>query len=188
MARLTSARERPLTGPEEAGSDPPFGTIVCGVDESENSRAALRVASDLSKRLSAALVLVHVAPRPAIPGTSEVSGAPEEMRRVEEHHALELLDDLHAAEQLDSEVEHRVLYGAPATALEELARREDVGLIVVGSRRRGSLRSAVLGSVSAQLARSAPCPVLVVPPPTARTSGEEPADGRLASRLWRSET
>jgi nucleotide-binding universal stress UspA family protein len=164
MARLTDELERPLARPGKAGPDPPFGTIVCGVDEGESSRFALRVAADLSKCLSAELVLVHVAPRPVIPGASEVSGASEELRSVEEQHALELLEKLQAVEQLESDVAYYVLFGSPATALDELARREDVGLIVVGSSRRRSLRSAVLGSVSMQLAKSAPCPVLVVPP------------------------
>ena len=47
----------------------------------------------------------------------------------------------------------------PALALA----RCDARLIVVGSRGRGPVRGALLGSVSASLAASAPAPVLVVP-------------------------
>jgi nucleotide-binding universal stress UspA family protein len=38
-----------------------------------------------------------------------------------------------------------------------------VQMIAVGSRGRGPVRRALLGSVSARLAATAPCPVLVVP-------------------------
>jgi nucleotide-binding universal stress UspA family protein len=48
---------------------------------------------------------------------------------------------------------------------------------VVGSRGRGSLTAALLGSVSRQLVSLAPCPVLVVPP----RAGESPARSRPIS-------
>jgi nucleotide-binding universal stress UspA family protein len=54
--------------------------------------------------------------------------------------------------------------GDPVHELRERANREHVRLLVVGSRGRGPIRQAFLGSVSAALAASAPCPVLVVPP------------------------
>jgi nucleotide-binding universal stress UspA family protein len=46
---------------------------------------------------------------------------------------------------------------------------EDIGadLIVTGSRRRGALASAVLGSISSEILHSAPCDVLVVHPGSA---------------------
>ena len=54
--------------------------------------------------------------------------------------------------------------GDPVHELRERANREHARLLVVGSRGRGPIRQAFLGSVSAALAASAPCPVLVVPP------------------------
>jgi nucleotide-binding universal stress UspA family protein len=54
--------------------------------------------------------------------------------------------------------------GDPVHELRERASREHVRLLVVGSRGRGPIRQTFLGSVSAALAASAPCPVLVVPP------------------------
>jgi hypothetical protein len=44
-------------------------------------------------------------------------------------------------------------------------------MIAVGSRGHGPVRRALLGSVSAALAATAPCPVLIVPPTA--TIGDE---------------
>ncbi|MGZ5314181.1 MAG: universal stress protein, partial [Solirubrobacterales bacterium] len=59
--------------------------------------------------------------------------------------------------------------GDPAATLSEQGAELD--LIVIGSRGYGPVRAALLGAVSAQLVRTAPCPVLVTP----RASGG--ADG-----------
>jgi nucleotide-binding universal stress UspA family protein len=58
----------------------------------------------------------------------------------------------------------RVEVGDPVVELREQAVREHARMLAVGSRGRGPVRRALLGSVSAALAASAPCPVLVVPP------------------------
>ncbi len=47
------------------------------------------------------------------------------------------------------------------------ARDAGAEFVVVGSQGPGAVLSAVLGSVSAALVRSAPCPVIVVPPSAA---------------------
>lgn len=51
--------------------------------------------------------------------------------------------------------------GDPATTLCELARELAADVLVVGSRGRGFLKSALLGSVSSRVLHHAPCPVLV---------------------------
>lgn len=53
-----------------------------------------------------------------------------------------------------------LLRGDPGSALCELAGELLASVIVVGTRGRGGLRRAVLGSVSDHVVRNAPCPVV----------------------------
>jgi nucleotide-binding universal stress UspA family protein len=75
-------------------------------------------------------------------------------------------------------VERRVSIGFPAGRLADVAAEERAELVVVGSRGRGRIKAALLGSVSNDLIGVAPCPVLVVPPQAPSPSGDgvqEPA-------------
>lgn len=61
----------------------------------------------------------------------------------------------------------RVEVGDPVHELRERAATVGVRMLAVGSRGHGPVRRALLGSVSAALAATAPCPVLIVPPTVA---------------------
>lgn len=139
------------------------GTILCGVDGSPDSQAALRAATRLAGKLDARLVVAHVVQPEQL---RAVGGS---MRPVMPDYAL----GLDAGEKLLSavleahgipEAERRVGSGVPADRLADLADEEDAELIVVGSRGRGAFRAAFLGSVSSDLIGVARVPVLVVPP------------------------
>jgi nucleotide-binding universal stress UspA family protein len=54
-----------------------------------------------------------------------------------------------------------------------VAAEEEAEMIVLGSRGRGRMRAAALGSVAAETATKAPCPVLVVSPAAAERVGVE---------------
>jgi nucleotide-binding universal stress UspA family protein len=144
--------------------------IVCGVDGSPDSRAALEVAAKLSKRLGSRLVLAHVGEVAHVPfaaayplGGAAGSILVENEIEVEEDAGERLLEQAADAVGLvDADV--RVEVGVPAERLADLADEEDAELIVVGSRGRGAFRAAFLGSVSSSLIGVARCPVLVVPP------------------------
>jgi nucleotide-binding universal stress UspA family protein len=84
------------------------------------------------------------------------------------------------------DVEATVMINRPASAIVAEARRSAVDLIVLGSRGRGSLGSAVLGSVSAEVVDHAPCPVLVARTPciTRAVLAHDGSDGaRQAEQL-----
>ena len=140
------------------------GTILCGVDWRDDSHVAVHVASWLSDRLGARLVLVHIAPTPMATTVSVVPGGQAELAHREQRDAEELLAEVAASTQLGRQVERRVAFGDPAEQLAALAADEQAALVVVASRGRRRLRSALLGSVSTELAARAPCPVVVVPP------------------------
>jgi nucleotide-binding universal stress UspA family protein len=77
-----------------------------------------------------------------------------------------------AAEPIEGTAEVQVLVtvvaGAPAEHLVQLS--EGAGLLVVGSRGRGGVRSTLLGSVALHCGTSAACPVVVVHPAIATPS------------------
>ena len=61
-------------------------------------------------------------------------------------------------------IERLAVSGEPAETLTRAASDRNAALLVLGSRGRGPFRAALLGSVSARVARLADRPVLVVPP------------------------
>jgi nucleotide-binding universal stress UspA family protein len=142
--------------------------IVCGIDGSPDARAALVHATELADRLEARLVLAHVVePTPSPYATiGPLTGAtPPLFGTLVEREAEgeRLLGEVAETAGIDG-AERRVVTGLPAERLADLADDEQAQLIVVGSRGRGPLRSALLGSVSTSLIGLARCPVLVVPP------------------------
>ena len=145
-------------------------SIVCGVDGSPDSQAALEVAARLSARLGLRLVIAHVAEPAYIPyaaaapfGGMVGRHAVMAEAKSEEKAAERLLEHIVVAAGF-TDAERRAVVGVPAERLADLADDEDAELIVVGSRGRGAFKSAFLGSVSNSLVGVARCPVLIVPP------------------------
>jgi nucleotide-binding universal stress UspA family protein len=141
--------------------EPMGGSIVCGVDDTPDARAALLVASRLAGQLKLRLVVARVVQRVQSlgPGTIPVAAIPRD-RDVRAANAM--LERMADEEGLDA-AELRVVDGIPAERLADLADEEGAELIVVGSRGRGAFKAAFLGSVSGDLIGVARCPVLVVP-------------------------
>lgn len=62
------------------------------------------------------------------------------------------------------DAELQVLEGDPGDAICRLASQAGAAAIVMGSRGRGRVRRALLGSVSDYVVRNAPCPVVITGP------------------------
>lgn len=117
------------------------GSIICGVDGTASAETAAEVARRLSSELGLRLVFVRVVDV----GTSEETTAA----------IAEKLERSSANDGWAIEIGH------PADRLVAAAADEHARLLVVGSH---GARSSLLGSVSAEVSRRAPCPVVVVPP------------------------
>lgn len=144
-------------------------SIVCGVDGSPDSQAALQVAARLAQQLNLRLIAAHVAEPAYVPYAAAapfggMAGRYALMEEVESQQevAERLLEQVVVTAGLDAE--RRTAVGVPAERLAEIADEVDAELIVVGSRGRGAFKAAFLGSVSNALVGVARCPVLIVPP------------------------
>ena len=141
--------------------------ILLCTDGSEHSLDALAAGIDLLGRdRHYVLVTVADAPDPDVLTGSGHDGA--DLTDVEfdlavgaaHESAREVLTQ--AEQRLGiGDVEVRVVGGEPGAALCELAGEVSAGAIVLGTRGRGGITRALLGSVSDYVTRAAPCTVVI---------------------------
>ena len=148
----------------------PTGTVVVGVDGSPESRAAVEFALREATRRQASLRVIAAAQLPEywtiaygtvdLPSSEEVIADTMRMAR-------ETLDEVVAAhpELAAAEFDVEAIAGPPGPVLVEAS--EGADLLVLGHRGRGSLRSALLGSVGLHCVLHATCPVTIIRPATA---------------------
>ena len=149
--------------------------ILLATDASEEAALAAQTAADIANKTGSELHVVHA--RLALPWTTGYYsatespttsiGSEEEARQ----RVLQWLDD--QVERIEAEggsvTQAYLRLGRPdegaitvAEQIVNLAEEIRAGLIVVGSRGRGGIRRALMGSVSDSVVRHAHCPVLVV--------------------------
>jgi len=138
-------------------------SVVVGVDGTDASRAAIRVAAQEARYRQAPLIAVMaysgehaLAAPPGQPIATLGTGSAE--RSIAESNLRNLITDT-LGTQADH-VELRVVAGIAGRQIVEAAREAGAQLIVLAT--RGSI-SMLLGTVSQYVLRKAPCPVLVVP-------------------------
>jgi nucleotide-binding universal stress UspA family protein len=144
--RLAVSAPCPAVIVPDSGAPPGDGSIMCAVDDSEQSRGAVATAAMLADRLGTKLVLVHVEDDADSPSS----------------HGLELLARLAVESGFGTSVERILLRGDTAGAIVEAATGDAVAMIVIGSRGRGMVASSVLGSVSSAVLERSTCPVTIV--------------------------
>jgi nucleotide-binding universal stress UspA family protein len=149
------------------------GPVLCCVDDSDGARHALRLARVLATRLELALVLVHVEPPVEAPGVSAAPAGQQRLRNTEMRDAESLLSRLTREAGLDPSVRTSTAIGGAAERIVEICAEEGASFVVLGSRGRGGLASAMLGSVSSAVAARAPCPVVIVPPSAAEVASQD---------------
>jgi nucleotide-binding universal stress UspA family protein len=136
----------------------PAVRVVVGVDGSPESRQALRWASQFAAATGAHLVTVAAWEYPPTAGWAAwpAEWDPAAISRTE------LVKSVHEVFGTDppKDIELIVRQGNPAAVL--LKESKGAAMLVVGSRGHGGFTGMLLGSVSANVAEHADCPVLVM--------------------------
>ena len=137
-----------------------FDLIGVGYDAGEESRRALSFAERLANPHEAGLRLIGVVPEQSPVGPD----APADLRDAREPLIERYRDQLdNALESLHGrvEAETKLAEGDPAAVLADQG--VELDLLVLGSRGYGPVLATLLGAVSAEVMRTAPCPVVVTP-------------------------
>lgn len=143
------------------------GSVVVGVDGSEPAAAALDWAVRQAGLEGRTLTVVHACGIPgAMQDFEDIVANERGLKSVGRSIAREAVADARL-EDPTLGVESVVTMGHPETVLLEASETAD--MLVVGARGRGTVASALLGSVSAALARASHCPLVIV-----RTFDETP--------------
>lgn len=127
-------------------------TVLHPTDHTSAAEAALRYAAAVASDYAADLLILHVVDRLTL-GSDPPAGPP----------AAPLCRVERAGSRLT--LEYLLRQGDPVTVILRTAVERDCDLIVLGSSGRRGWRRLWAGSRSDEIARRAPCPVLVVRPP-----------------------
>ena len=137
------------------------GTIICGVNEAAGGRSAAELASALGARLALRIVLVHV-----VDGLS--AGGRESLTAGQRQTGAEILNAI--VREIGHGTEKRIVLGARAEGLAQVAAEEGADLIVLGSRPAGIRGRKLRCTLARELEAVTPVPVLVAPPTTRKRS------------------
>jgi nucleotide-binding universal stress UspA family protein len=169
LARMVSCPT--LAVPETQNTRPqakvPFIDILCPIDFSAASAAAMNEALVLAQQSAGRITLLHVLegyPYDAVySGTRAMQLIESYELRVEK--ATRELRDLVPPDAYNwCEVDTTVVSGVPHRSILATAAEIEADLIVMGLPDRGAINRVMMGSTSTPVLRRAKCPVLVVPP------------------------
>jgi nucleotide-binding universal stress UspA family protein len=159
--------------------------VLLATDGSGNAELAATTSSSLAQSTGSELHVVYVGPnvgeRFELSDTTSVLGpqiiidkpSPEERFRLEQEARNILVEQVKKIENLGGWVaQSHLRMGKPDAEVVSLAEELDAGLIVIGSRGRGGIRRALMGSVSDSVVRHAHCPVMVVRAEEERTGAQ----------------
>ena len=146
----------------------PVKRILVGVDGSPESLDAVKWTAELASSLGAEVIVVSVFgfyPYPVITGPSEGFYMTQDTLDQWRKDLQRDMDGAWTKPLRDAGVKFtpQIKEGHASEVLLQLARKNDVDLIVVGSRGHGAVAEMFLGSVSHNLVLRAPCPVVVLP-------------------------
>jgi nucleotide-binding universal stress UspA family protein len=137
--------------------------ILCPIDFSDCSRAAMLAAARLAKELGAELTVLHAY---ATPGYSLPEGvmltSPDFLQELSAVVAKTVAEWRREAAATGVAVTATTVMGPAFSSILDEAKKGGFDLIVMGTHGRTGLRHALLGSVAEKVVRLASCPVLTV--------------------------
>jgi len=143
-----------------------FKRILVAVGGEDPSLEPARVGGRLAAQSGARLMIVSVV-RPVAESIGEPYYGHAQAEHLDQTQSvLDVAERLAVAEGAN-DVQTQWLEGRAAQRIRELVRDEGYDLLILGTRRRGRIQSAILGSVSAEVAAHSSVPVMVVPEPAA---------------------
>ncbi|WP_010303766.1 universal stress protein [Kurthia senegalensis] len=143
-----------------------YNNIVVAVDGSEEAKFAFEKAVEVAKRNEAKLHLVNIIDTRSFAAIEAYDRSIQE--RAKEFAEEKLAEYKAAAEKEGVVAESLIEYGSPKTMItREVSKKTEADLIVCGATGLNAVERFLIGSVSANIVRSAKCDVLVV-----RTPGE----------------
>jgi len=139
-----------------------FKRILVAYDGSENSKRALNVAIDIAKRYGSKLDIVEVIDIAALLALG-LSPIPENiLQTVQEKVKADIDEAERKAKEAGVDAKGVIIEGEPAASIVEYATKNNVDLIVTGSRGLSTIKRLFLGSVSTKILNESRVPVLVV--------------------------
>jgi nucleotide-binding universal stress UspA family protein len=144
---------------------PGWKRILCPIDFSAISRLGMHEALEIAKRHGAQVYLMHVLEEPRPSSHGDPLAPPELLHRFGEAARADLEAWKKEAELIaPGRVITEMIGGRPATEIARVAQEGGFDLVVMGTHGRRGLRRLLVGSVTEELVRTAPCSVLVVRP------------------------
>jgi nucleotide-binding universal stress UspA family protein len=142
----------------QATSHLPFKRLLCPVDFSDASLAAVRIAFEIARESDAHISLLYV-----LDGSNPDPGT-----------ALQALVPPHAREWCEPTT--LVTSGKPYREILRFANLESADLIVIGVNSRSAVDMLIFGSTTNHVVRQAKCPVLTVMAPGGQRPRDEPRE------------
>ena len=143
--------------------------ILCPTDFSENSEHAMKYALTLAMLSQAELELFHVVEPITYPQSTElfepVLDEVELTMKMGVAFQKQLEDQVAALKEEYSKIEGKLVTGNTFLEIIQVARDDNVDMIVMGTHGRTGLAHVLIGSVAEKVVREAPCPVLTVKHP-----------------------
>ncbi|HMS83805.1 MAG TPA: universal stress protein [Nitrospira sp.] len=149
--------------------------ILCAVDGSEHSQWGVQALEALASREPEHVMLLHIVDQPALQAATNKNpvATKRALAAMEKAGTIMLRDAARtarlalgqAATRPRTKFQSILAHGPIAHTISRMARRLKADLILMGSRGLSDIQGFLLGSVSRQVAATAPCPLLVVKQP-----------------------